>query len=208
MNPQRHFTRISRQIEPRALQYLEPALNGDVEAASNLVFSAGNRTRGVLAVELWRARLNVSAYQIVLAKAWNHDHGHVIAAAKNRRSLRAMFRYAAFCMPNLPERVRVWRGSAAVTQRQASMGISWTLNRDVACWFALRFDAPKPIVLTAEISRAQISRFCNERNEREVVVFDVVNAEVDGHVVDWRDGQERRAEETRVRREAAQPADG
>lgn len=45
--------------------------------------------------------------------------------------------------------MRVWRGACGVSVNRARTGYSWTLNRDMACWFAVRFASPArtPLVL-------------------------------------------------------------
>jgi hypothetical protein len=72
-------------------------------------------------------------------------------------------------------------------QHRAS-GLAWTLDRDIACWFAYRrADRPgaTPLVLTAEVPRRAVLLHHTERGEAEVVCFNVRNAVVDGDVADW-----------------------
>jgi hypothetical protein len=66
--------------------------------------------------------------------------------------------------------------------KQAVRGYSWTLNRNVACWFAIRFaeENGSALVLTAEVPRKQIMFHSDERSEAEVVCFDIPTLTIDG----------------------------
>jgi hypothetical protein len=100
-----------------------------------------------------------------------------------------MFRYAAFQLAaELPNAVKVWRGTLGVTVAQARIGYSWTTDRDIACWFAMRFAAhgSSPLVLTAQIAKTDISLFTSERNESEAVLMcSPTTVIADGEVSDW-----------------------
>ena len=155
---------------------------------SALCVRLGMTKRGILAVDFWRIKTAIPAYQALLSAAWNHDHQWVIAAAGSRRTLGAMFRYAGFPLPpDLPDMVPVWRGTSGVTKKQAIRGYSWTVDRNVACWFAMRHAKyyGKSLVLAANVSKVAIVHYGNERNEKEVVIFDRLNAWVDGAVDEW-----------------------
>lgn len=196
---------LSSILEPRAREYLQPALHGDESAALKLLIRASNSNRGHLAIAFWKAKVARPAYRKLLEAAWNHDHQHVTVAAGNRRRLRAMFQYAQFPLPDLPEIVRAWRGTSGMTKAQASKGPSWTLDRNVACWFATRFAASygSPLVLTADIRRSSILHYGNERDEHEIVVLDELKVSVDGNQIDWRcrfdDWENRKKQEEMVR---------
>jgi hypothetical protein len=72
--------------------------------------------------------------------------------------------------------MRCWRGIAVEKANpvDAAFGVSWTRNRDVACWFAFRFvDAlPKlrPFVFRCDVDPDAITVLHNDRDEREVLV--------------------------------------
>ena len=176
--------------EPWALRYIGPTFEGDPEAAFSFSCALGNYKRGEAAMLLWVAKIPLPAYRAFLQSVWEHDHRHVIAAAGKRINLEAMFRYAAFPLPeDMPETVTVWRGTSALTRAQAVRGLSWTLDRDQACWFAMRFAERNgsPLVLTARVPRSEILLYTDERNEREAVVFRK-RAKVDGSPEDWARG--------------------
>jgi hypothetical protein len=99
-----------------------------------------------------------------------------------------MFSYAQFPIPMvLPPLVPVWRGTSGITVTQAMRGLSWTLDRALACWFATRWNRANgaPLVLHAVVPRESIELYHNRRDEREAVVFDVPNAQPDGDPGDW-----------------------
>jgi len=69
----------------------------------------------------------------------------------------------------LPKRVTIQRGTVAAERH--SVGISWTLDRDRAVWFATnRGSGSPPVLVTAEIARADVGALIFARNESEVLV--------------------------------------
>lgn len=182
--------RVEEFAEPWAVRHVRPTFDGDAEAALSLSIALGNEKRGIVAVILWKARLPRPAFRAYLANVWGHDHSNLIAAAGTRRTLSAMFRYAEFALPNdLPERVRVWRGTSAMTLAQSRAGYSWTTNRDVACWFAMRFAEwnGRPLVLVADAALSDIALLHNDRDEHEAVLMrPQLGARIDGDEDDWR----------------------
>lgn len=181
---------LERYVEPWSVKYVAPAIAGDVEAAFSLYVSLRNEKRGEVAVAFWRAKVPVPAFAELLGAVWGHDHGFLMAAAKTRSRLHSMFRYANYQIPEeLPATVQVWRGTSGITANQASKGLSWSTDRDTACWFAMRFAANfgQPLVLSAVIERNSILFYDQGRGEGEVVLFDVHNAIIDGTPIDWRE---------------------
>ena len=67
--------------------------------------------------------------------------------------------------------IRIYRGVAGVGRARRARGISWTLDLDVACWFALRYSSflPDPAVFEAELLPQQV--FCRilDRGEDEII---------------------------------------
>lgn len=166
-------------------KYVAPALAGDVDAAFSLYIALTNKKRGNMAVAFWRARVMREVFRALLGPVWDHDHHELIAAAGNRRRLRALFHYAQFDTSNLPDVVQVWRGASGLTAEQVESGYAWSLDRDVACWFAMRNSYGKPVVLTAHIRRTAVAFYTDERNEKEVVIFDTLDSFIDGTPGDW-----------------------
>ena len=179
---------IEEQVESWSKKYVRPAFAGDVEAAGRLTISLADHRRGTMAVAMWRAKVPRAAFREFFESVWNHDHRHVIAAAGTRRRLQSMFRYADFPLPDgLGDEVQIWRGTSALSIRKASAGFSWTLDRDVACWFAMRFADRNglPLVLSAKVSRSDIVLHTNERSEHEVVLLVPPLCTVDGNAAEW-----------------------
>jgi hypothetical protein len=130
-----------------------------------------NRYRGVAALRLYEALGARRDKRIVysgLMSAWDHDHGKVLAAFDDEQVFADALRKVA--KPFRRKRpVRAWRG---VSSPHAAYGISWTTDRDVACWFAMRFRDchSSPLVFVADISPDFIITEHNERFERELLV--------------------------------------
>ncbi|CAM5539360.1 hypothetical protein [Eoetvoesiella caeni] len=182
---------VEQTAEPFTVPYVHPAFNGDTEAAFSLACSLNNDKRGSVAVAMWQAKVARPAFRVFLAAVWGHDHSHLIAAAGTRRRLAAMFRYAAFPPPeHLPPVVKVWRGTNGMNEKEAVQGYSWTIDRDIACWFALRFDhRGQPLVIAADVPRENVAYFSNERSEQEVMLFKPPQSVwIDGAIDDWRMG--------------------
>jgi hypothetical protein len=103
-----------------------------------------------------------------------------------RRCTSRSRRHADFPAPDdLPATVTVWRGGDVPLAR-LRRGLAWTLDRDIACWFACRFTPPRPLVVSAAVPRAAILARFTDRDEDEVVVFDPGEVVVDGAPDDWR----------------------
>jgi hypothetical protein len=106
-----------------------------------------------------------------------------------------MFRYAAFPLPEVwPDVVRVWRGTSKLSIAEAIGGYSWTTDRDVACWFAMRFAERNgsPVVLAADVAKTDIALFTDERSEREALLLTPpTGIFIDGEEVDWALGFQR-----------------
>lgn len=157
-----------------AVCHVDAAWAGEVEAAGNLAGALSNDLRGVMACLMWRSKVARPAFSEFLAMAWRHDHEHVIAAAGARRTLSAMFKYAAFTLPSdIPESVTLYRGACGLSARDVAAGHSWTTSFDVAAWFAMRHASDKrdPIVLGATVSRGDIAFFTDERSEQECLLL-------------------------------------
>lgn len=191
MKYQRSIAEIEAYVSPWAREYVATAAAGNPDAAETLACVAQNAARGVLAVDFWRLRVERPAFRRLLHAVWEHDHRHLIRAAESRRRLRAMFSYADFQVPDhLPGLVTVWRGTSALPYSRARRGLAWSLRREVACWFAMRFAERNgsPLVLRGTVPRSTIALYTDERSESEAVLFDVAGVEIDGSPDDWCEG--------------------
>jgi hypothetical protein len=180
--------RLTAQVEPWAVKYMQPAFAGDAEAADDLYTALSSATRGTVAMAMWEVRVPRDAFRVFLRAAWEHDHSHVIAAAGTHRRLVSMFKYAAFPSPaQLPVRVTVWRGTTI--SALADTAYAWTTDRDVACWFAMRMARAEfqTVVMRAEVARSDIALYHDGRGEREAVLVKWPgHVVVDGDTEDWR----------------------
>jgi len=188
---------FERLCELYEIKTMKAAFDGDVEAAGTLSVSLKNDLRGEMAMAMWRAKVPKPAFREYLQSAWDHDHGRLIQAAKSRRALASMFRYADFPLPvDLPELVTVWRGTLSLTLEQAAKGYCWTTNRDVASWFAMRFASrnESALVLSAEVAKGDIALFHHGRAESEAVLMrPPAGVRIDGDQADWWQGADRHA---------------
>ena len=66
----------------------------------------------------------------------------------------------------LPDKFKVYRG---VKKNQDHKALSWTLNKDVAKWFSLRF-SDEGVVYTAEIKKEDVFAVFLNRGELEIVL--------------------------------------
>lgn len=66
------------------------------------------------------------------------------------------------------EYITIYRGQNF--KGYAKENISWTLNLDVAKWFANRFGG-EPVILTARIPKSLIWFYTDKRNEEEIVLI-------------------------------------
>ena len=63
----------------------------------------------------------------------------------------------------------IFRGVAGVGSARRVRGLSWSLSRDVAAWFARRMYLPDPAVYVATVTAAEVMFHVAERGEQEVV---------------------------------------
>ncbi len=204
---------LARKLDPVNADLIRAAFDGDVEAAEGLAMSSlSSADRGLVAVLMWRTKVPRPAFAAYLEQVWLFNHLNVKQAAGTRRSLAAMFRYAAFPIPDhLPPVVRVWRGTCGVTARMAERGYSWTTDRNVAAWFACRYaeDQRHALVLVDDVPKSEIAYFTNERHEQEALLFrQRVGARVDGVHADWLAGFEAHQKAIRQANETAIPQAG
>jgi len=153
---------------------------------------------------MYRARVPPAAFRVVLAEALTQTNEYdVLRASRGWRQFVRWCRYAEFPIPDyLPEEVTIFRGVSGPTRTEAiciaKLGVSWTLDRELAAWFAWRF-APDckhlPIVASTVIPRASILFFDDGRSEKEVIPED---RPVTTPVVVWEDTGEIRAAYERV----------
>jgi hypothetical protein len=146
-------------------------------------------------VAMWRVRAPRDAFRAFLKSVWEHDHLLLLRAARTRRRLVSIFRYAGFPVPHyFPNVVTLWRGTSNLSFAKARRGYSWTTDRDTACWFAMRhpMSGGSPLVLSVAVPKNDIALFHDERSEREVLLLKPpLTARIDGDAQDWARGYAR-----------------
>jgi hypothetical protein len=179
---------IESEATPGGAAMVAGALRGEPGAAGRLVSTVPDFMRGHVVMACHFARIPPREFSEALGRAWSLSHQAVLDAVNNRRSLRAMFKYADCSIPDdLPPVLQVWRGFAGASLAKGKRGLSWTLSRDVACFFAMRWEFTRkhPLVITANVPRGAVLHFSDDRGEAEVILFDVREAAVDGGEADW-----------------------
>jgi hypothetical protein len=153
------------------------AFAGDVDAVGSLITRCHDRQRAAVVLVLWKLKIAPPAFKIAIEAALTQTHAYhdVRATAGTRAEFIRWLRYANFELPpDLPEMVEIHRGvnvcdSRSMAMRGHARGLSWTLDFDVAAWFAMRFKPNDPRVLSAIVPRSDLVFYSYERKEAEVI---------------------------------------
>lgn len=62
--------------------------------------------------------------------------------------------------------ITIYRGCSSVNQN----GMSWTLSKEKARWFALRFKDKNPMIITGQAHKKDIIAYFSRRDEQEIVI--------------------------------------
>jgi hypothetical protein len=191
---------LENELPPYAKVHVNAALSGDKSAALGLFAAAPNKWRGWIARAAYCSGVPNPGFQEIIRHVWNHDHDQLLAAVRHRGVIRQMMKAAEFDHP-FTGRVTVFRGAAGLSLMNASKGLSWTVSRDVACWFALRFSRNdcKPMVLRANIDAVDIVFWDNSRHEQEVVLTHARPAGLDPDPATWIQAADNHERETQQR---------
>jgi len=185
-------------------------LAGDVGAVPSL-FSALNGACGnynpafvsefhddacaIMTVLLYEAKIAEPAYAAFLGEAWrNGNHQYIINKAGSRAKMSRMFKHtgrASDLPAELGDVFTIYRGVQRTPDiARAARGYSWTFDRDVACWFAVKHGAPfvrdNSYVIAATIRRSDVVYYSDDRGEKEIVTQRAPeNYKIDGDLDDW-----------------------
>jgi len=118
--------------------------------------------------------LSDEKYWSLLASVWtdtenawqNLDEWKELFNSSRPKRHRLMDRDEVLAYDSLPDTVKVYRGCQKGINED---GISWTLKRDKAEWFATRF-SKDGLVLEKEIQKKDIIAVFTNRNEYEVII--------------------------------------
>lgn len=174
-------------------------LRGAPKQALELAASVTPEMRGTLAVSLWQSNVPPSAYRVFLDEVWSKYHGAVIDHVRSRKRLIQMFLHADFSLPtDWPDQITLWHGANKISPLKAAKGYSWTTSKDVACWFAMRFDSDPStcMVLKTTVSKSQIVYFSDDRSESEVLLIRPPRPKsvaMDGNLSAWQQCADRHA---------------
>jgi hypothetical protein len=117
-----------------------------------------DKARWALLSETWIASENIRQNRAKWRRLWNSDWPNKLHAmnAKERRA------YAA-----LPDQLIIYRGVGK--GRNAENGLSWTLVRDTAVYFATRHGG-QGLLFTARAKKSDVHALLLGRKEQEVVI--------------------------------------
>lgn len=144
--------------------------------ARSAIWRCSNSSRGYVAREIYEQHrsTNPKLAYAALMTAWEHDHGPTVEAFETEDDFAAALREVA---PPIKRKrpLRVWRGIYVrdAHPMEAAVGLSWTRDRDIACWFAMRFSevsGVRPFVFETYVPPEEIVTFYDGRGEAEVIV--------------------------------------
>lgn len=119
-------------------------------------------------------RITPAAFASGLADAYTQGHADRETALllfqwANRRDIMRPDDLAVF--EAFPLRLTIYRGCSVEETRAGVFGLSWSLKREIAEWFAWRFDAADRgrVVVCTTITRPDVLAYFNHRGEMEVI---------------------------------------
>lgn len=183
---------ISQPLERFQYKFQEPiedllalSAHGDIDAVGELYLHLDEPHRAELMVMMSMFRFPIESIREMLKMVWDHEHNHLVRMVGIQR-VKAIFRQANFKFPDeTPETLTIYRGGFGISHRKLASGLSWTTNRDVACFFAMRYEGEDPLVLKAVIHREEIRLIDPDQRENEIVVFGARRSVIDGEQSDW-----------------------
>lgn len=70
-------------------------------------------------------------------------------------------------LASLPDTIEIWRGCIWKNRN----GLSWTLDKEKAVWFAKRLGTKTPYLHSGVVAKKKVIAYLNGRSEDEVIVF-------------------------------------
>jgi len=166
---------------------LDSALAGDMDATVTLCQRNDMGMSHVALAAYWGGT-PYDAYRDLLSFGWSEDWLRFqLTVGRRLAFIRRMFRVARF-QREFDGKLIIYRGTDGLSPAAASRGWSWTLNRDVACYFA--YYAQKwgePLVLSATVDASDVLYYENNRFEDEIIVGRPVHAVIDPDRSTWLD---------------------
>jgi hypothetical protein len=117
--------------------------------------------------DVWIDSENIRQHYADWVRAWNahHPEKHRVMDDEEQAAL-----------ARLPKTINVWRGIGG----RGRLGLSWTLNRNRAMWFAHRAMGNKPRLLHGKVLRRNVHALLLGRNEDEIVADKVRVLRIEG----------------------------
>lgn len=188
-------------VNREAHEHLAPAMYGNVQAAERLYWTLSKDERARFTIEMHRQNGPLAALRYFLQWTWSGGSRTLRRAAADDVEIVRMFIDAEFDIPDkIGETVRAYRGTYGVSLDEAAEGMSWTLDRDIACDFAYALGANgagRPLVIEADIPREHVLMYANHTEEQELVVIPItaepeISYRVAYPIDDWMEGHKRR----------------
>lgn len=161
---------FNRQYEVRSRALLEAEHDGAWERGV-LLHERPYRLRAFLG---YSSRMTDADYWRLLSWVWTDseniwqgfDAWMVLWASSRPGRARVMDDVELDALLALPPTITIYRG----TQRGRRLGLSWTLDRERARWFARRYSPARPLVVTGVASARSVWAHFKGRGEEEIVI--------------------------------------
>jgi hypothetical protein len=114
-------------------------------------------TFNTLLSSVWMDSENIHAYVEEWKSVWKLSNPALIMSDEDR-----------VIFDSLPATITIYRGLDNVTGTLE--GMSWTVSKERAKWFAKRFSAVEPVIASVTIAKDKIYAYLGGRNEEEIVV--------------------------------------
>jgi hypothetical protein len=178
------------------------ALHGDSRSVQALFERLSGKERARLTVAMYDQGAPYFPFAYFLRHTWIYSWFWLIAAADTYGKVIDMFRDAKFPLPeNLGPSVKAYRGTSGISADMSAQGMSWSMNRDIACHHAcvdpLGLSSGPPLVIEAEIPREHVlmhtswGAFFNELTVVPIATNSAIAYQVSLPAEDWLDGHKR-----------------
>ncbi len=152
----------------------------EIDAANSVwgIYRFINKPYRIAFLQFTKNHLSRAEFSSLLSDAWisseypnediNVDKAQLVAMFSMADKKELMTEEEEKQLNALNERVTIYRGVTPYNEKNIK-ALSWTLSKDVAKWFAMRYNQ-EGTVYQAEIPKSCIFALYNGRNEAEVVI--------------------------------------
>lgn len=154
--------------------------------------------RGAVLLALYQVGAPKENVRGMFTYSWvNSNDRRIVRSMGTDETLWSVMAYCDFPVPDeLPARVTIFRGSTGISVDKARRGRSWTLHRDMACFFATtgaraRGYTGAPLVLRREIDLSSAVLLGFEKLRSEVILDPALHSSLteDGCAIDGEPGE-------------------